>query len=82
RQVLRHVEAAQAAGMPAIVACGEDGIVKETSWPELRRKAAALSLHLKAQGVRSGDRVAAYLPNIPETILAFSPPPASARCGA
>ena len=26
---------------------------------------------LKAQGVRSGDRVAAYLPNIPETIIAF-----------
>ena len=71
RQVLRHVEAAHAAGMPAIVACGEDGALKETSWPELRRKAAALAMHLKAQGVRSGDRVAAYLPNIPETIIAF-----------
>src|SRR5258707_13279712 len=71
RQVLRHVEAAHAAGMPAIVDCGEDGILKETSWPELRRKAAALAIHLKAQGVRSGDRVAAYLPNIPETIIAF-----------
>lgn len=71
RQVLRHVEAAHAAGQPAIVACGEDGVLKETSWPELRRKAAALAIHLKAQGVRSGDRVAAYLPNIPETIIAF-----------
>ena len=28
-------------------------------------------IHLKAQGVGSGDRVAAYLPNIPETIVAF-----------
>ncbi len=71
RQVLRHVEAAQAAGMPAIVSGGEDGVLKETSWPELRRKAAALAIHLKAHGVRSGDRVAAYLPNIPETIIAF-----------
>jgi acetoacetyl-CoA synthetase len=71
RQVLRHVEAAEAAGMPAIVSCGEDGVLKETSWPELRRRAAALAIHLKAQGVRSGDRVAAYLPNIPETIIAF-----------
>ncbi len=70
-QVLRHVEAAHAAGMPAIVSCGEDGILKETSWPELRRKAAALAIHLQARGVRSGDRVAAYLPNIPETIIAF-----------
>ena len=71
RQVLRHVEAADAAGMPAIVSSGEDGVLKETSWPELRRKVAALAIHLKAQGVRSGDRVAAYLPNIPETIIAF-----------
>ena len=38
RQVLRHVEAADAAGMPAIVSSGEDGVLKETSWPELRRK--------------------------------------------
>jgi len=71
RQVLRHVEPADAAGQPAIVACGEDGVLKETSWPELRRKAAALAIHLRAQGVRSGDRVAAYLPNIPETVVAF-----------
>ena len=71
RQVLRHVDAAHAAGMPAIVSSGEDGVLKETSWPELRRKAAALAVYLQAQGVRSGDRVAAYLPNIPETIVAF-----------
>jgi acetoacetyl-CoA synthetase len=71
RQVLRHVEAAHAAGQPAIVASGEDGVLRETSWPELRRKAAALAIHLKARGVRSSDRVAAYLPNIPETIIAF-----------
>ena len=71
RQVLRHVEAAHAAGQPAIVACGEDGMLKTTDWPELRRKTAALAIHLKAQGVRSGDRVAAYLPNAPETIIAF-----------
>jgi acetoacetyl-CoA synthetase len=71
RQVLRHVAAADAAGMPAIVSCGEDGLLTETSWPELRRKVAALAMHLKAQGVGSGDRVAAYLPNIPETIVAF-----------
>ena len=71
RQVFRHVEAADAAGQPAIIACGEDGVLKEMSWRELRRRAAALALHLTAQGVGSGDRVAAYLPNIPETIVAF-----------
>ena len=71
RQVFRHVAAADAAGQPAIVSSGEDGVLKETSWPELRRKVAALAIHLKGQGVGSGDRVAAYLPNIPETVIAF-----------
>jgi acetoacetyl-CoA synthetase len=79
RQVMRHVEAADAAGQPAIVSSGEDGVLTETSWPELRRKVAALALHLKAQGVGAGDRVATYLPNIPETIIAFL---ASASIGA
>jgi acetoacetyl-CoA synthetase len=81
RQVLRHVEAADAAGMPAIVSSGEDGVLKETSWPELRRKVGALAIHLKAQGVRSGDRVAAYLPNIPETIIAFLATAPAGSCG-
>jgi acetoacetyl-CoA synthetase len=70
-QVLRHVGPAHAAGQPAVIASGEDGRLKETSWPELKRQVAALALHLKAQGVKPGDRVAAYLPNIPETIVAF-----------
>ena len=71
RQVMRHVAAADAAGQPAIISSGEDGLLKETSWPKLRRKAAALAVHLQRQGVGRGDRVAAYLPNIPETIIAF-----------
>ena len=38
RQVMRHVEAAHAAGVPAIVSSGEDGVLTETSWPELRAR--------------------------------------------
>lgn len=68
-----------AAGLPAVVSSGEDGKLNETSWPELRRKAAALALHLKDRGIKPGDRIAAYLPNIPETIIAFL---ASASIGA
>ncbi|NCV63932.1 MAG: acetoacetate--CoA ligase, partial [Betaproteobacteria bacterium] len=71
QQVLRHVDAAHAAGMPAIIGSNERGQRRELSWPELKRQAAALSLHLQAQGVQPGDRVAAYLPNIPETMVAF-----------
>jgi acetoacetyl-CoA synthetase len=70
-QVFRHVAPAHAAGLPAIVSAGEDGVLKELSWPELRRQAAALAVHLQAQGVGPGDRIAAYLPNIPEAIIAF-----------
>ncbi|HEY8047946.1 MAG TPA: AMP-binding protein, partial [Ramlibacter sp.] len=71
QQVFRHVEAAHRAGMPAIVSRNEKGAARELSWPELKRQAAALALHLKAQGLQRGDRVAAYLPNVPETIVAF-----------
>ncbi|WP_298933475.1 acetoacetate--CoA ligase [uncultured Ramlibacter sp.] len=71
QQVFRHVDAAEAAGMPAIVSRNEKGEHRELSWPELCRQVASLALHLQAQGVQPGDRVAAYLPNIPETMVAF-----------
>src|SRR6478735_3221564 len=71
RQVFRHVEAAHAAGFPAIVSRNEAGEHREISWPELRRQVASLALHLKAQGLQPGDRVASYLPNIPEAMVAF-----------
>ena len=71
RPVLRHVDAAHAAGVPAIVSSNEKRAHREMSWPELRRQVASLALHLKAQGVQPGDRVAAYLPNVPETMVAF-----------
>jgi acetoacetyl-CoA synthetase len=71
QQVLRHVDAAHAAGMPAIISNNERGQRREVSWPALKRQVAALALHLQAQGVQPGDRVAAYLPNIPETMVAF-----------
>lgn len=71
QQVMRHVQPAQAAGLPAIVACDESGALRELSWPELQRQVASLALRLQAMGVQRGDRVAAYLPNVPETIVAF-----------
>jgi acetoacetyl-CoA synthetase len=71
RQVLRHVDAAHAAGVPAIVSSNEKRQHREMSWPELRRQVASLALHLQAQGVQPGDRVAAYLPNVPEAMVAF-----------
>ena len=70
-QVLRHVDAAHAAGLVAVVSSNEMGQQRELSWPELRRQVASLALHLRAHGVQPGDRVVAYLPNIPEAMVAF-----------
>jgi acetoacetyl-CoA synthetase len=69
-QVLKHVDAAHAAGFLAIISENEQGVIREMTWPELRRQVASLALHLKALGVERGDRVAAYMPNIPETMVA------------
>ena len=71
QQVFRHVDAADGAGFAAIISRNEQGDHRELSWPELRRQVASLALHLQAQGVQPGDRVAAYLPNIPEAMVAF-----------
>jgi acetoacetyl-CoA synthetase len=71
QQVLRHVDAAHAAGQPAIVSDDELGQAREVTWPALRRQVAALALALRERGVQRGDRVAAYLPNVPETVVAF-----------
>jgi acetoacetyl-CoA synthetase len=70
-QVLRHVEKAHAAGFPAVISRSEKGEHRELTWPQLRQQVASLALHLKAQGVQPGDCVAAYLPNIPEAMVAF-----------
>ena len=71
QQVMRHVQPAGAGGLMALISRNERGNHRELSWPELQRQVASLALHLKAQGLKPGDRVAAYLPNIPETIVAF-----------
>jgi acetoacetyl-CoA synthetase len=65
------VQPAHAAGFPAVIAQNEKGQHQEISWPELQRQVASMALHLKAQGVQPGDRVAAYLPNIPEAMVAL-----------
>src|SRR5689334_1598708 len=43
----------------------------EWSWSTLREHTAKLAAGLRAVGVGEGDRVAAYLPNIPEALAAF-----------
>jgi acetoacetyl-CoA synthetase len=71
RQVLRHSDAAHAAGEVAIIAEDERGFVETVDWPTLSLRVASLALSLRAMGVGKGDRVAAYLPNRPEAVTAL-----------
>ena len=43
----------------------------ELRWGELREQVASVAAGLRELGVERGDRVVAYLPNIPETLVAF-----------
>jgi acetoacetyl-CoA synthetase len=56
---------------PAIVFKHESGKLKEVGWRELQSEVASLQHFLRAEGVRSGDRVAGYLPCIPEATSAM-----------
>jgi len=43
----------------------------QITWGELEQRVAAAAGGLRALGVRRGDRVVAYMPNIPETLVAL-----------
>ena len=55
----------------AIVFEGEPGDIRTLSYRELHAEVCRLANALKAQGVRKGDRVAIYLPLVPESIVAM-----------
>jgi acetoacetyl-CoA synthetase len=55
----------------AIVHASELRSIGAWTWGELREQTARIRAGLRARGVGPGDRVAAYLPNVPETIAAF-----------
>jgi len=56
---------------PALIFKSETVSNREVSWKELREKTAMVRQYLLDVGVKKGDRVVAYMPNIPETVIAF-----------
>ncbi|MFP5405457.1 MAG: acetoacetate--CoA ligase [Gammaproteobacteria bacterium] len=70
---------AESAGKPAIVFESELRDRTEISWQQLRGQAGALAQALRDVGVQPGDRCVAYLPNIPQAVIALL---ASASLGA
>ncbi|MEQ9125806.1 MAG: AMP-binding protein, partial [Alphaproteobacteria bacterium] len=57
---------------PALIFRREDGLESEMSGHELTGLASRVAQALLAMGVEPGDRVAAYLPNIPEAIACMA----------
>ena len=58
-------------GSVAIIHTSELRELGEISWGELAAQVAAAAAGLRSLGVQRGDRVVAYMPNIPETVVAF-----------
>src|SRR4051812_24418868 len=69
--------AEHAVGLPedadrvAVLAYSQTRDRQELTWGQLRDQVARARAGLRRIGVRRGDRVVAYLPNIPETLVAF-----------
>lgn len=55
----------------ALVFANENGVQRQISYQELYAEVARVAAALRALGVQSGDRVAGYLPNMPETVIAM-----------
>ena len=71
---LNYAEHALTHADPAAVALvfyREDGVTYRLTYGELRAQVAAARAGLVSLGVRRGDRVAALMPNSPDTIVAF-----------
>ena len=60
----------QSGNGPALIFNGEGQRFRTVSHDELRAEVARFANALRAAGIRAGDRVAAYLPNMPEAIVA------------
>ena len=55
----------------ALAFAGEGGVRRSISWRELNAEVARIAAGLKDMGIQPGDRVAGYLPNLPETVIAM-----------
>lgn len=59
------------AGTEAIVEIDESGRRRALTWDRLRQDVTAMAAALRAEGIRPGDRVAAHMPNVSATVVAF-----------
>ena len=70
-QVFRFHTGDEEGSRPAVIGKSEVRPTVQLSWNELRRQVSSVAAALRGMGVQPGDRVVSYLPNIPETVVAF-----------
>ena len=56
---------------PALVFRGEDKVRRAVTWAELHDAVSRMAQAMRGMGLGEGDRVAAYMPNMPETVIAM-----------
>jgi acetoacetyl-CoA synthetase len=66
-----HVFRNMSSNHPALMFQSEIRPLEEISWDELYQNVSSVAAALRNMGVKRGDRVVAYLPNIPQTVIAF-----------
>ena len=66
-----HVFRNRSDDRPALIFQSEIQPLLEISWDALYQNVASIAAALRDMGVKRGDRVVAYIPNIPQTVMAF-----------
>jgi acetoacetyl-CoA synthetase len=56
---------------PALTSWNEEGHQRTVTYRELRESVSTLAIAMNAAGVQAGDRIAGWLPNIPEAVIAM-----------
>ena len=67
QNLLRH----EANDEPCLIFRGEDRVRRVLSWKDVKEQTFRLATSLRKLGVGAGDAVSAYLPNLPETVIAM-----------
>ena len=67
--LLRYSDDSDANNHKAIVFWGEEKIKRKITYKELKEHVSVLAQYLRSIGVTKGDRVASFIPNIPEAII-------------
>jgi acetoacetyl-CoA synthetase len=66
----QHILRNEKPGATALLHASETAPLAEMKWDEFGPKVRKLATQLRAMGIKPGDRVAAYLPNVPEAVMA------------